>query len=157
MTARPESKRSRLIDQKRTREFPPPHYLRFVASRITHVPTIATATITNTVCEPHPLCTSALCRVYFVKTHQREHPEDDSQRQSHAALELGRFGVEVEGEHDGTSDDAKVHGQTQPGEECTLVGAVVAAVGGAVVEDEGAEEGAGEDKGMVGGEGVAGE
>lgn len=62
----------------------------------------------------------------------------------------------MEGEYDSAGDDAEVHGETEPGEKSAFVGAVVAAVGGSVVEHEGAEEGAGEDDGAVGGKEVSG-
>lgn len=74
-----------------------------------------------------------------------QHPEDDPQRQGHAALEARGFAVEVERDDDGQGDDAEVHGETEPGEKGAFVGAVVAGVGSGVFEEEGAEERAGEE------------
>lgn len=52
---------------------------------------------------------------------------------------------EMEGNDDGERDDGEVHGQTEPGEKGALIGAVVAGIGGLVLEEEGAAVGAGEE------------
>ena len=47
----------------------------------------------------------------------------------------------MEGYHDGDGHDGHVEGETEVGEECALVGAVVAGIAVGVVEEEGSEEG----------------
>ena len=55
----------------------------------------------------------------------------------------------MEGQYDRAGDDGEVHGKAQPGEKRPLVRAVVADFGDVVRQDEGAEEGFGEEDGVV--------
>ena len=75
------------------------------------------------------------------QTRQTQNPEDDAEGKRHTTLEAGRLALEVEGEDDGHGDDAQVHGETEPGEEGALVGAVIASIGSGVFEQQGAEIG----------------
>lgn len=59
----------------------------------------------------------------------------------------------MEGYHDGDGDDGHVDGEAEPGEECALVGEVVAGVGGVVGKEEGGDE-RGKEEGVGGGGGV---
>ena len=81
------------------------------------------------------------------QTRHRQHPKDNSKRESEIAFQRGGLGFQVEGDEDGDGDDGHVDAEAQPGEEGALVGAVVAGVAVGVGEEEGAVEGAGEDDG----------
>jgi len=57
----------------------------------------------------------------------------------------------MERHRDSDADDSKVDGQTEPGQECTFVGAVVTGIAGLDWEEKGTEQRSGEERGVVGG------
>ena len=75
------------------------------------------------------------------QTRQAKEPEYQTDGQCEAFLNARRLGFEMKGYDDCDADDGHVDAQAKPGEEGTLIGAVVAGIGRVVGKEEGGKEG----------------
>ena len=75
------------------------------------------------------------------QTRKTQAPENQTQRQSNSFLDVRSRVLEMEGDEDRDRNHSHVGRETEPGEECTLCGAVVSRVAVIVVEEERGEPG----------------
>ena len=68
---------------------------------------------------------------------QTQKPKHYTNRQRYSSFKGRGLVLEMKGYHNGYRDDSHIDRETEPGEECTLVGTVVTGIGGIVVEEEG--------------------
>lgn len=92
------------------------HHLRLPPTLYQRLPSAVLGHRLDVVCKP------------IREARHTEKPEYQPEWECESSLDARRLGPEMEGDHYGYADDSHVRAETQPGEKCPFVGAMIARI-----------------------------